>query len=152
MKGLLTALAAGLLLAQVAAADTGAGRQLLARYVAALQGHDRATLEALLAPDARIEVLWLDATPAQHFTLSRAEYLQQLRATWRFGSAEKYEFGPITWTPEPTTGALLASFRANESRLLFGSASGQRNDLVVRVAPVAGSWRITGIQARTQMW
>lgn len=109
-------------------------------------------MEKLIDADSHIEVVWLDTQPAQKFTLARAEYLQQMRAAWHFGTAEKYEFGPIAWTTEMGTSAVLASFRASEARQLFGTASGQRNELAVRLTAQAGSWRISNIKARTNMW
>lgn len=129
-----------------------AAEQALARYMAALQRHDLHTLETLIRQDAPFEVVWLDSTPPKKFSLRRDDYLQQVKATWHFGSNEKLSLGKVSWLPDPTGNALLARFRLEESRIILGNATGQSSDLELVLGPDQGQVRITAIRSRTRMW
>lgn len=139
-------------LVSTAVAADNAVTALLGRYQQALRAHDMGTLNTLIDDAVRIEVIWTDAAPPQRFTLSKAEYLQQSRAAWRFGSRESYAFTPAVWQTDPGGGSGQAAFRMTEQRVLFGNDSGQRSDLLLRLSPQGSGWRITGIRATVSMW
>lgn len=138
--------------AHAAEPDMGQARQLLSSYFAALKSHDLRILNQLLDDNTKVEVLWLDVEPHQKFTLSKAEYLQQIKATWHFASKESYDIGPVNWRSDAAAGLAVATLRTTENRTLFDTASGQRNDLEVSVAQVQGGLKITRIKAKTSMW
>lgn len=129
-----------------------AGEQLLGRYLAALQRHDLRALDSMIARQAPFEVTWLDSTPPKRFTMTRDDYLQQVRATWHFGSNEKLSMSKTTWLPGPTGGTLLARFRLDEQRIILGSTTGQSSDLELMLGHDQGQLRITAIRARTRTW
>lgn len=129
-----------------------AGEQLLGRYLAALQRHDLRALDGMITRHAPFEVTWLDSTPPKRFTMTRDDYLQQVKATWHFGSNEKLSMSKTTWLPGPTGGTLLARFRLDEQRIILGSTTGQSSDLELVISPEQGQLKITAIRTRTRTW
>lgn len=140
-----------LCLSNTARADAAA-QMLMNRYQQALRAHDAATLETLIEDGVAIEVTWTDVNPPQRFTLSKSEYLQQSRAAWRYGTQESYTFTAVDWQPGAGGAPLQGQLRVTERRTLFGKDSGQRSDLVVKLAPGGEGWKINGIRATVSMW
>lgn len=151
MTRLLIWLTLALCLSNTARADAAA-QALMNRYQQALRAHDAATLEALIEDGVAIEVTWTDVNPPQRFTLSKAEYLQQSRAAWRFGTLESYAFTAVDWQSGAGGVPLQGQFSVTERRTLFGKNSGQRSDLAVKLAPEGKGWKINGIRATVSMW
>lgn len=129
-----------------ASPDLRAAAHFLDDYYAAVRRHDLATVTAMIADDATI-VVTLDNDSTKHFTLGKAGFLQQLRATWHFASAESYSVGPVTWHAEGTR--LQAVLQESESRVLLGTATLQRNDIALELAASGPSLRIVAMHVRT---
>lgn len=146
-----------LLLALLACASWAAppepaeGEKFLRQYFQLLRQHDMAGLSALIADDSKVEVLFMDSDPPMTFTLAKSDYLQQLKALWRFSREEDYRLGPVRWQPDAGSGMLQASLRETETRLLLESRLRQVNDLELRLSRTAGGLRITGIRTTTRL-
>jgi hypothetical protein len=126
--------------------------QGLQRFVMALKNHDIKTLQQLMTEDMRVEVLWLDAEPIQKFTLTKADYLQQAKATWRLSSQESYEMSQVVWREPQGTETAIASFISTEKRVILQSQTGQRHELEMAWALVNGSPRVVHIKTKVSMW
>lgn len=118
----------------------------------ALRKHDLKTLDSLIAPTTRVEVVWADVQPKQKFTLSKAQYLQQIRALWRFGTEDNYQFEHIKWQTSADTQNVQVFFRQIEKRQLFNQASGQRSDISLSLLKTGQTWQIIAINAEINMW
>lgn len=135
-----------------AAADRQPGEQLLQRYFTALKQHDMRTLDSLITGNAPFKVEWQDSTPPKHFTMTRHDYLQQVRATWHFGKQEQLDMSKVEWQAVPASKSLLARFRLRENRIILGTATGQENDIELQLSQENGVLKISRIQARTRTW
>ncbi len=122
------------------------------RLMNALRDHDQGELKRLISEDAAISILWSDSSPPQRFTLSKAEYLQQYRAVWRFGGRDSFEFGPVRWVDGGNPDHRTLLLRITERRTLFGNPSGQRSDVEASVHQEDGEWRIDGLKAVISLW
>ncbi|MCB1659739.1 MAG: hypothetical protein KDI39_16085 [Pseudomonadales bacterium] len=117
----------------------------------ATQKHDLVTLQKLIEPNTVIEVLWIDAEPNLRFVMTAAQYLQQVKALWRFGSEESYHFDKVNWNRKSDVNLQL-SFSQTEKRVLFDKASGQRSELLIDLVKTQDSWRANYIKATVSMW
>ncbi|MDP2228325.1 MAG: hypothetical protein Q8J78_12705 [Moraxellaceae bacterium] len=125
--------------------------RLLTRYADALGRKDADAIAPLISPSANVEVLWLDASPPKRFTLSATDYVQQLRALWKFTRNDRHRFGPREWKAG-SNGTLRVRLTHNETRDLLGTPSGQENQLELTLANTADGLRITHIMSSTKMW
>lgn len=123
---------------------------LLQQYLSGLRAHRLDQVGSLLAKDMAVRVEWLDSEPVKQFTLSREDYLQQMKATWHFGSAETIEAGPVRWQAENT--ACIALLTVKENRRILDTPTGQENQLRLRLENGSSGWRITAINTRTKTW
>lgn len=118
----------------------------------AMRKHDLKTLDTLIAPTTRVEVVWADVQPKQKFTLSKAQYLQQVRALWRFGTEHQYQFDNIKWQSITDENNVQLVFRQTEKRQLFNKASGQRSDIQLALRKTGQTWQITAMNAEISLW
>lgn len=150
---LLLALAGSTVAHADAAPDRQAALHFLDTYYAALKHHDAAALDAMIAGDAPVVVFFADDGSEQKFTLSKAEYLQQIRAVWHFATDEAYTEKNIDYHPAASPGApAVVSLDDSESRTILGNPSGQHNQLEISLACVQGSVRIVAIKTHTTIW
>ncbi|HEX6591538.1 MAG TPA: hypothetical protein VF050_06035 [Moraxellaceae bacterium] len=135
--------------------DCKAANALLQQFLSGLRAHRLDQVGSLLAKDMAVRVEWLDSEPVKQFTLSREDYLQQMKATWHFGSAETLEAGPVRWQVENT--ACIALLTVKENRRILDTPTGQENQLRLRLENLpsekqGNGWRITAINTRTKTW
>lgn len=116
----------------------------------AMQRHDLAAVSNMIDNRVVIKVLWTQADPPQTFSLSKADYLQQLKATWRFASNDSYQIKNLSINM--VDGTAIASLQSTENRVLFGNKAGQNNDLKISIAGDKNAPRIVGISSRVEMW
>lgn len=135
-----------------AAPDRQSGEQLLQHYFTALKQHDLRTLDSLITGNAPFKVEWQDSTPPKHFTMTRHDYLQQVRATWHFGKQEQLDMSKVEWQAVPASKILLARFRLRENRIILGTATGQESDIELQLSQENGMLKISRIHARTRTW
>ncbi|AXI03984.1 hypothetical protein [Aquirhabdus parva] len=148
-KSLMSLLAACALSSQTHAEeikpDTAA--RFIATFYQAIQQHDLTTVSRMIDDHVVIKVLWIQAAPAQTFSLSKADYLQQLKATWHFASNDHYEIKNLT--ANIVNGVAVVTLQDNESRVLFGNKAGQLNNLKISLSGDNGNPRIATITSQT---
>jgi hypothetical protein len=151
-KTLFSVLAAVALTGQVHAdpLDQGSAARFVDTFYQAVQKHDLTAVSGMIDDKASIQVQWLDASPVQTFTLSKADFLQQLRATWHFATNDNYELKNLS--VEQGGNDVMVSVQENESRILFGSKAGQRNQLQIHVTGESDNPRIAAINSKTSFW
>jgi len=121
----------------------------IATFYQALQNHNLATVSSMIDDHAVIKVVWTQADPPQTFTLNKADYLQQLKATWHFASDDHYEIKKTATSM--VDGVPVVTLQASESRTLFGSKVGQRNDLKITLGGSNSNPRIITMLGRMEM-
>jgi hypothetical protein len=156
MNRLRITLLAALCVAAGAQADPAPGEQaalhFLDDYYAALKRHDAPALSAMIAPEAPVVVLLNESGSEQKFTLTRAEYLQQIRSVWHFTTQESYTLKNISYKGATAGGTALVTLEDSENRTVLGGPSGQRNQLEISLAATQGSIRIVAIRSHSIVW
>ncbi|MDH0030871.1 MULTISPECIES: hypothetical protein [unclassified Acinetobacter] len=130
--------------------DKDTATRFINSFYQAIQKHDLKAVGNMIDNKATIKVLWTQADPPQSFTISKADYLQQLKATWHFATNESYEIKNIkvSLVDNVTT----VSLQETENRTLFGKKAGQQNELQIALGGDAKSPRIVSIQNKTKLW
>lgn len=142
-----------MLLCSLFASYTSANEKLLfEQFQQAMRQHNMKVLNSLIAPTANIKMVWADSEPKQKFTLSKAQYLQQVRALWRFGTEDSYQFEQVKWQQSDDANKAQFTFRQTEKRVLFTNASGQRSDVSLQLIKVGQSWQIVAMNAEISLW
>ena len=135
------------------APDRQTALHFLDAYYAALKRHDAAALDAMIAGSAPVVVFFADEGSEQKFTLSKAEYLQQIRAVWHFATGESYTEKNIEYRAAASPDApAVVTLDDSESRTILGNPSGQHNQLEISLASVQGTVRIVAIKTHTTIW
>jgi hypothetical protein len=126
-------------------------RALLARYQAALEHEDEQALSAMITADATIEIHLQQAKEDDlRLTLSRDEFVQHLRALWRFSESQSYQQKNIRWH-DSAQGASVR-LEQTESYQLFGERLVQQSDVALQISVVGNATQITSIKTITQQW
>lgn len=131
-----------------AAPDT---ETVLERYQQALHQQDSAALERLISPDARIRLLLEQPGKAPLvLTLTRQEYLQQLRALWRFSESENYEISDTG--RNRADGATTVTLTLRERYELFGEALNRHSAMTLWVNGDKVTPPVMRIEAHVREW
>lgn len=126
-------------------------RELLARYQTALENEDDRALSAMIAVDATIQIrLQQENQEDLQLTLSRDEFVQQLRALWRFSENQSYQQKNTRWH-NLQQGARV-QLEQTENYQLFGERLVQKSEITLQLSTVDGAARITSIRTTTQQW
>lgn len=151
-KTLVSLLAMNALITPASAQEVSqsAATHFITTFYQALQKHDLATVSTMIDDGAMIKILWVQANPPQSFTLKKADYLQQLKATWRFAANDRYDIKNLT--VNSINGMTIVALQENENRLLFGKKAGQDNDLKISLAHDKNTFRIIAIHSKTKFW
>jgi len=150
---LLAALCGGMSAQADPAPDQSAALHFLDDFYAALKQHDASALSGMIAGTAPVVVLFDDGDGEQTFTLSKAEYLQQVRAVWHFASDESYSVKDISYHAAASAGApAVVSLVDSESRTILDNPSGQRNRMEISLAATQGRIMIVAIKTHTVIW
>lgn len=131
--------------------DASSVQSFIDRFYAALRQHNAPRLEAMIAPQAPVVVFLHEDDGVKKFTLSRAEYLQQITSIWHFATQEKYEVKDLRVRPGQGNGVVV-TLDARESREILGASTGQRHQLELRVEGSGGNLRITSIVSHATLW
>ncbi|MBQ0753363.1 MAG: hypothetical protein KBT87_06780 [Gammaproteobacteria bacterium] len=126
-------------------------RVLLKEYHEALSHEDADTLTQLIADDAQIQIiLEQDSEESLTLTLTRAEYIQQLRALWRFSESQAYSQSDLRWLTERD--GFQVSLQQHERYQLFGETLEQKSRVRLGITTLNHTAYITRIEARTPGW
>lgn len=132
-----------LLLAGTARADDAS--TWMQRYRAALQQEDVSALGHLIAADAHIRLtMEMPQQPSMTFTLTRAEFLQQQGALWRFSHQSSFTIDQVQ-----TQGQTL-SFQQQSSYDLFHQDYRLHSDINATLAQHDGQVQLTSLTLLTR--
>lgn len=127
-----------------------AATHFISTFYQALQQHDLATVNRMIDDDSVVKIVWMQANPPQTLTLKKADYLQQLKATWRFATHDRYNINNLKVNSK--NGVTIVALQQSENRLLFGKKTRQENDLTISLANHNNTLRIIAIHSKTTFW
>lgn len=121
---------------------------ILSQYRKALDQKDAESLSQLISPHAKVRLL-LEQPRGEplSLTLTRDEYLQQLRALWRFSDAETYSHADVRHAPGK--GIHTVTLTQKETYQLFGQTLERNSQTRIRMTSVHDALVITDIEALT---
>ena len=96
-----------------------------------------------------IKIVLAETTPQQTFTLTKADYLQQWKAIWRFASDEKYELKNVK--VNTLNGLAVVSLQEKQNRVFFGKKTVQENDLNIMLNNDQNRLKIVAINSNTKL-
>ncbi len=122
MKKALIVLAVAALASNLSYADPLLNKSSANRFVqdfyAAIKKHDLQKLDLMIADNAKIKLHLVRME--QTFSLNKADYLQQIKASWHFATQENFDLKEVnyTMTQEGISGTL--SLKLSESKAILG--------------------------------
>jgi len=122
-----------------------ASNNLVKDFFKAAQQRDEKKLTNLLADNAQIKLTL--SKMGQTFSLSKPEYLQQIKAMWHFADNEKYEVSDLKYTL--TQAGLLATvnLKLNESRMMFEQNLNIEQNMEVELMLINDKVQISAIKS-----
>lgn len=132
----------------VTAADTAV---LMDSYRTALDQQDTDGLAGLISQDATVRLLLEQPGKAPlALTLTRQEYLQQMRALWRFSETDTYKLSDARHAR--AEGAVTVAFTQLERYQLLGESLNRESDITLWIKDINGRALITRIEALVREW
>ena len=103
--------------------NKSSANQFLQDFYKAVKKHDYKKLDLMVANNAQIK--WHLVKMEQTFSLSKADYLQQIKASWHFASQENFDLKDVNYatTQEGLSGTL--SLKVIESKEILGEKLSQ---------------------------
>lgn len=123
------------------------GQRFIKDFYQAVQQRDEKKLNTMLADDAKIHIYLLKME--QGFTLSKSDYLQQVKAAWYFGRHEKYQLKDIKYTLTQAGLSASLSLKVNESRVIFEENLSQEHEMVVDLVLIDEQIKIAALKTKT---
>ncbi len=121
----------------------------ISSFYQAIHKHDMATVSKMIDDQVTIKIILAETTPQQTFTLTKADYLQQWKATWRFASDEKYELKNVKVST--VNGLAVVSLQEKQNRVFFGKKTVQENDLNITLNNNQNRLKIVAINSNTKL-
>ncbi len=128
------------------------GSAWVERYTQAMNAQDSAALAELIADQATV-VVTLTLGPQEApmvVTLTRAEYLQQQKALWRFAAGQTIAISDVRQTVSDE--GLRVSLHQRETYQLFQQAFHQESDIVLTLQRFQGRYQVAHIRTRSRQW
>ena len=118
---------------------------LVKDFFKAAQQHDEKKLTNLLADNAQIKLTL--SKMGQTFSLSKAQYLQQIKAAWHFADNDKYQVSDLKYNL--TQAGLLATvnLKLNESRTMFAQNLNIEQNMEIELILINDKVQISAIKS-----
>jgi hypothetical protein len=151
MKKSLTVLVLSLLMSNMAHANSilnkSSANKFIQDFYSAVKKHDYKKLDLMVADNAKIKLHLLKME--QTFTLSKADYLQQIKANWHFATQENFELKDInyTTTQEGLSGTL--SLKMIESKEILGEKSSQEHTMEMGLVVADDAIKLSELNTKT---
>ena len=113
----------------------------------AVKKHDYKKLDLMVADNAQIK--WHLVKMEQTFSLSKADYLQQIKASWHFATQEKFDLKDVnyTTTQEGLSGTL--SLKVIESKEILGEKISQEQTMEMGLVVADDMIKLSELKAKT---
>jgi hypothetical protein len=122
-------------------------QRFLKNFYEAMADRDDKKLDAMIANDASIRIYLIKME--QNFSLSKSQYLQQVKSAWHFGKSEKYKLKNVKYTL--TQAGLSANLTLNmdESRTILDENLTQAHEMSVDLILIDDQIKISGLKTKT---
>ncbi len=140
-----------LLLSNISYADSllnkSSANKFIQDFYSAIKKHDYKKLDLMVADNAKIKLHLLKME--QTFSLSKADYLQQIKASWHFASQENFDLQNInyTTTQEGLSGTL--SLKMIESKEILGEKSSQEHTMEIGLVVADDMIKLSELKSKT---
>ncbi|HMU88831.1 MAG TPA: hypothetical protein PKC11_14565 [Agitococcus sp.] len=122
-----------------------ASNNLVKDFFKAAQQRDEKKLINLLADNAQIKLTL--SKMGQTFSLSKPQYLQQIKAAWHFADNDKYQVSDLKYSL--TQAGLLATvnLKLNESRTMFAQNLNIEQNMEIKLMLIDDKAQISAIKS-----
>ncbi|HNJ87393.1 MAG TPA: hypothetical protein PKU92_12480 [Agitococcus sp.] len=122
-----------------------ASTNLVKDFFKAAQQRDEKKLTNLLADNAQIQLTL--SKMGQTFSLSKAQYLQQIKSAWHFADNDKYQVSDLKYSL--TQAGLLATvnLKLNESRTMFAQNLNIEQNMEIKLMLIDDKAQISAIKS-----
>ena len=140
-----------LLLSNISYADSilnkSSANKFIQDFYNAIKKHDYKKVDLMVADNARIKLHLLKME--QTFTLSKADYLQQIKANWHFATQEQFDLKDINYitTQEGLSGTL--SLKLIESKEILGEKSSQEHTMEIGLVVADDMIKLSELKSKT---
>lgn len=140
-----------LLLSNISYADSllnkSSANKFIQDFYSAIKKHDYKKLDLMVADNAKIKLHLLKME--QTFSLSKADYLQQIKASWHFATQEQFELKDINYitTQEGLSGTL--SLKMIESKEILGEKSSQEHTMEIGLVVADDMIKLSELKSKT---
>lgn len=127
--------------------NKSSANQFLQDFYKAVKKHDYKKLDLMVANNAQIK--WHLVKMEQTFSLSKADYLQQIKASWHFASQENFDIKDVnyTTTQEGLSGTL--SLKVVESKEILGEKLTQEQTMKMGLVVADDMIKLSELKAKT---
>ena len=127
--------------------NKSSANQFLQDFYKAVKKHDYKKLDLMVANNAQIK--WHLVKMEQTFSLSKADYLQQIKASWHFASQENFDLKDVnyTTTQEGISGTL--SLKVIESKEILGEKLSQEQTMEMGLVVADDMIKLSELKAKT---
>ena len=127
--------------------NKSSANQFLQDFYKAVKKHDYKKLDSMVANNAQIK--WHLVKMEQTFSLSKADYLQQIKASWHFASQENFDLKDVnyTTTQEGISGTL--SLKVIESKEILGEKLSQEQTMEMGLVVADDMIKLSELKAKT---
>ena len=127
--------------------NKSSANQFLQDFYKAVKKHDYKKLDLMVANNAQIK--WHLVKMEQTFSLSKADYLQQIKASWHFASQENFDLKDVnyTTTQEGISGTL--SLKVIESKEILGEKISQEQTMEMGLVVADDMIKLSELKAKT---
>lgn len=116
-------------------------------FYKAMTAREDKKLDAMIADDAKINIHLTKMN--QSFSLSKSQYLQQIKAAWHFGHHEKYKLSNIKYTLTQAGLSANLTLRLNESRTILNEDLSQEQEMNIDLTLIDEQIKISNIKTVT---
>ena len=127
--------------------NKSSANRFLQDFYVAVKKHDYKKLDLMVADNAQIK--WHLVKMEQTFSLSKADYLQQIKASWHFASQENFDLKDVnyTTTQEGLSGTL--SLKVIESKEILGEKISQEQTMEMGLVVADDMIKLSELKAKT---
>ena len=127
--------------------NKSSANRFLQFFYVAVKKHDYKKLDLLVADNAQIKRHLVKME--QTFSLSKVDYLQQIKASWHFATQEQFELKDINYitTQEGLSGTL--SIKMIESKEILGEKSSQEHTMEIGLVVADDMIKLSELKSKT---
>lgn len=122
-------------------------QRFLKDFYQTIKDQDNKKLDTMIADNAVMSIYL--TKHAQNFSLSKSQYLQQVKAAWHFSKNEKYKLNNVKYTLTQAGLSANLSLNINESRTILDEDLSQANEVSVDLILIDNQIKIAGLKTTT---